>query len=94
MGVPLQFAAGDEVVEAAGDLISKRLTALAAEKHANRFEFSKAGREELGRGGLIEKLARGPGNRSRSGSFGPTMQLEEQQQEDEEEVHFENSSTS
>ena len=34
-------------VEAAGDLISKRLTALAAEKHANRFEFSNAGREEL-----------------------------------------------
>ena len=34
-------------VEAAGDLVSKRLTSLAAEKHANRLEFSKSGSEEL-----------------------------------------------
>ena len=32
-------------VEAAGDIVSKRLSALAAEKHKNRFEFSKPGRE-------------------------------------------------
>ena len=34
-------------VEAAGDLISKRLASLAADKHANRVEFSIQGREEL-----------------------------------------------
>ena len=34
-------------VEAAGDLVAKRLTALADEKHANMVEFSKAGRAEL-----------------------------------------------
>ncbi|NND17137.1 MAG: Na/Pi cotransporter family protein [Silicimonas sp.] len=34
-------------VEAAGDLVSKRLTAIAREKHTDKVEFSKAGRDEL-----------------------------------------------